>query len=79
MKLLAVTAASAALLAPAGALARPADFHAPTTTSAPAAIATPSGDGFDWGAAGVGAGAAGGFLLIAAGGFVAAYRVRLEH
>jgi hypothetical protein len=35
-----------------------------------------SDSGFDWGAAGVGAGAAGGLVLIAAGGFGAAYRVR---
>jgi len=35
-----------------------------------------SESGFDWGAAGVGAGAAGGLVLIAAGGFGVAYRAR---
>jgi len=35
-----------------------------------------SDSGFDWGAAGVGAGAAGGLVLIAAGGFAGAYRFR---
>jgi hypothetical protein len=35
-----------------------------------------SDSGFDWGSAGVGAGAAGGLVLIAAGGFAGAYRFR---
>jgi hypothetical protein len=79
MKLLAVTAASAALLAPAGALARrPISARRqrrPRPRPSPRRPATASiGAPPAWGA-----GAAGGFLLIAAGGFVAAYRVRLEH
>jgi hypothetical protein len=78
MKRLIATAASAALLLPAAASARPADFHAPATTSTPAQVAAgaPSGDGFDWGDAGVGAGATGGLVLIAVGAFAASYRVR---
>ena len=76
MKRLAITAASAALLVPAAAQARPADLHAPNTPTAPVVISAPSDDGFDWGSAGVGAAATGGLLLIAAGGFAGAYRVR---
>ena len=78
MKILAATAATAALLVPASAQARPADFRAPVSNPTPApVVVTASPDaGFDWGAAGVGAGATGGLILIAAGGFAAAYRVR---
>jgi hypothetical protein len=78
MKLLAAGVASAALLVPAGASARVADAgptipqHAPVVSVQPSS----SNSGFDWGAAGVGAGAAGGLVLIAAGGFGAAYRAR---
>jgi hypothetical protein len=78
MKLLAAGVASAALLVPAGASARVAD--AVPAASRPAPVVTvqssPSSSGFDWGAAGVGAGAAGGLVLIAAGGFGVAYRAR---
>jgi hypothetical protein len=35
-------------------------------------------DGFDWGSAGIGAAAVGGLILIAVGGFGAAYRMRLR-
>jgi hypothetical protein len=79
MKILAATAASAALLVPASAQARPADVPAlPVSNPTPAPVvvtAAPDG-GFDWGAAGVGAGVTGGLVLIAAGGFAASYRVR---
>ena len=76
MKLLAAGVASAALLVPAGASARPADVVSATARPAPVVTVEPSGPGFDWGAAGVGAGAAGGLIFIAAGGFTAAYRAR---
>jgi len=78
MKILAATAASAALLVPAAAHARPADVPAPVSnpTPAPVIVTAAPDSGFDWGAAGVGAGATGGLVLIAAGGFAAAYRVR---
>jgi hypothetical protein len=76
MKLLAAGVASAALLVPAGASARPADVVPATARPVPAVSVESSDPGFDWGAAGVGAGAAGGLVLIAAGGFGAAYRVR---
>lgn len=74
MKILAATAASAALLVPAGAQARPADVPAPVPnhTAAPVVVTAAPDAGFDWGAAG----ATGGLVLIAAGGFAAAYRVR---
>jgi hypothetical protein len=77
-RLAAVAATSIALLVPAIASAVPADFRTPTPTPkpAPSVAATPSDDGFDWGAAGVGAGAVGGLLFIAAGSFAGAYRVR---
>jgi hypothetical protein len=75
-RLAAVSAACIALLVPAIASARPADFRAPTVKSEPIVLATPSDDGFDWGAAGVGAGAVGGLALIAIGSFAGAYRVR---
>jgi hypothetical protein len=78
MKRLITTAAAAALLVPAGAAARPADLHTPATKTAPVVVSAPSHDGFDWGAAGVGAAAVGGLALIAAGGFGAAYRVRMR-
>jgi hypothetical protein len=78
MKLLAAGIASAALLVPAGASARPADLvPAPARPAAVVAVA-PSDSGFDWIAAGAGAGATGGLVLIAAGGFLAAQRVRIR-
>ena len=78
MKLLAAGVTSAALLVPTVASARPADVVPPTAHPAPAAVTAQSSSdsGFDWGSAGVGAGAAAGIVLIAAGGFGAAYRVR---
>ena len=80
MKLIAATAASTALLLPAVASARPADLRGPAPAApkpAPVIVAGPSSDsGFDWRDAGVGAGAAGGLVIIAAGGFAAAYRFR---
>ena len=78
MKVMAVGVASAALLVPAAASARPADVVPPTArpATAPAATVGDSDSGFDWGAAGVGAGAAGGLVLLAAGGFAGAYRFR---
>jgi hypothetical protein len=78
MKLLVAGVTSAALLVPAGASARVADAVPVTARSAPPPAATvqSSDSGFDWGSAGVGAGAAAGIVLIAAGGFGAAYRVR---
>ena len=75
-RLAAVAAASLALLVPTVASAIPADFRAPTATSEPIVVASPTDDGFDWGAAGVGAGAVGGLALIAIGTFAGAYRVR---
>ena len=75
-RLAAVGAASIALLVPAIASAVPADFRSPTVKPAPIVAAAPSDDGFDWGAAGVGAGAVGGLFLISAGSFAGAYRVR---
>ena len=76
MKLLVAGVASAALLVPAAASARPADVVPATALPEPVVTVESSDSGFDWGAAGVGAGAAGGLVLIAAGGFGAAYRVR---
>jgi hypothetical protein len=79
MKRLVSIAASAALLVPAAtASARPADSRAPVTTSTPAPVVVreSSDAGFDWGDAGIGAGATGGLVLIAAGAFAASYRVR---
>jgi hypothetical protein len=77
MKFLVAGVASAALLVPAGASARPADVVPQTAHPAPPAVIVQHSDsGFDWGAAGVGAGAAGGLVLIAAGGFAGAYRLR---
>jgi hypothetical protein len=76
MKLLATGVASAALLVPAGAWARPADVVPATARPAPIVTVETSDSGFDWGAAGVGAGAAGGLVLIAVGGFVGAHRAR---
>ena len=78
MKLLVAGVTSAALLVPAVASARPADAVPPTARSAPAVTVEPSGSGFDWGSAAVGAGAAGGLVLIAAGGFAGAYRFRIN-
>jgi hypothetical protein len=77
-RLAAVAATSIALLVPAIASAVPADYRTPTPTPtpAPAVVTAPSDDGFDWGAAGVGAGAVGGLFLIAAGSCAGAYRVR---
>jgi hypothetical protein len=50
-----------------------------TNTVAPAASRVQStDDGFDWGSAGIGAAAVGGLILIAVGGFGAAYRMRLR-
>jgi hypothetical protein len=76
MKVLVAGVASAALLLPAGASARPADVVPATARPAPVVTIQSSDSGFDWGAAGAGAGAAGGLVLIAAGGFVAAHRAR---
>jgi len=76
MKVIAAGVASAALLVPTTASARPADVVPPTARPAPVATVEHSDSGFDWGAAGVGAGAAGGLVLIAAGGFAGAYRFR---
>jgi hypothetical protein len=79
MKLLAAGALSAALLVPAGASARIADAGPAPARVASVVTVQPSSSpdsGFDWGAAGVGAGAAGGLVLIAAGGFGVAYRAR---
>jgi hypothetical protein len=76
MKLLAAGITSAALLVPAGASARPADVVPAAARPVPVVSVESSDPGFDWGAAGIGAGAAGGLVLIAAGGFGAAYRVR---
>ena len=76
MKAIAAGVASAALLVPTAASARPADVVAPTARPAPVVTTDDSGSGFDWGAAAVGAGAAGGLVLIAAGGFAGAYRFR---
>ena len=75
-RLAAVAATSIALLVPAIASAVPADFRTPTTKPERVVAATLSDDGFDWGAAGVGAGAVGGLFLVAAGSFAGAYRVR---
>ena len=75
-RLAAVGSASIALLVPSIASAVPADFRTPTPKPASIVAATPSDDGFDWGAAGVGAGAVGGLVLVAAGSFAGAYRVR---
>ena len=75
-RLAAVGSASIALLVPSIASAVPADFRSPAVKPAPIVAAAPSDDGFDWGAAGVGAGAVGGLFLIAAGSFAGAYRVR---
>jgi hypothetical protein len=76
MKLLAAGVASAALLFPASASARPADLVPAAAHPAPVVTVAPSDSGFDWIAAGVGAGATGGLVLIAAGGFVTAHRAR---
>ena len=76
MKVIAAGVASAALLVPTAASARVADVVPPTARPAPVATVEHSDSGFDWGAAGVGAGAAGGLVLIAAGGFAGAYRFR---
>jgi hypothetical protein len=78
MKLLAAGVLSAALLVPAGASARIADAGPAPVRVAPVVTVQPSSSdsGFDWAAAGVGAGAAGGLVLIAAGGFGVAYRAR---
>jgi hypothetical protein len=80
MKLLVAGVASAALLVPAGASARVADSVPVPATARVAPVVTVQSSspdsGFDWGAAGVGAGAAGGLVLIAAGGFGVAYRAR---
>jgi hypothetical protein len=75
-RLAAVATTSIALLVPAIASAVPADFRTPTPKPASIVAATPSDDGFDWGAAGVGAGAVGGLFLVAAGSFAGAYRLR---
>jgi hypothetical protein len=74
-RLAAVAATSVALLVPAIASAVPTDFRAPSPKPEPIVAAPPSDDGFDWGAAGVGAGAVGGLVLVA-GSFAGAYRVR---
>jgi hypothetical protein len=75
-RLAAVTATSAALLVPAVASAIPADYRAVSLKPEPIVVATASDDGFDWGAAGVGAGAVAGLALVAAGSFAGAHRVR---
>jgi hypothetical protein len=75
-RLAAVFTASIALLVPRIASAAPADFRAPSVKPEPVVAVAPSNDGFDWGAAGVGAGAVGGLALVAAGSFAGAYRIR---
>src|SRR5205809_1035780 len=51
----------------------------PPATAAPApVIVRATDDGFDWGAAGVGAAATGGLVLVAVGGFGAAHRGRVR-
>jgi hypothetical protein len=87
-RIAAAALAALALTAPA-AYARP--INDPPTTSATerdlsAFDATPDApvtvqatdDGFDWGSAGVGAGAVGGVILVAVGSFSAAHRVRMR-
>jgi len=76
MKVIAAGVASAALLVPTVASARPADVVPSAARPAPVAAVKHSDSGFDWVAAGLGAGTAGGLVLIAAGGFVGAYRFR---
>jgi hypothetical protein len=76
MKLLVTGVVSAALLVPAGAAARPADVVPATAKPAPVVTVESSGSGFDWGSAGVGAGASTGLMLIAAGSFAGASRFR---
>jgi hypothetical protein len=78
----AATLAAFALAAPA-AVAMPIDgppTRPPTTEpdrSAPPPVTTRASDeSFDWGAAGIGAAATGGLVLVAAGGFAAAHRAR---
>jgi hypothetical protein len=78
MKLLVTGVVGAALLVPAGAAARPADVVPATAQPARVVTVESSGSDFDWGAAGVGAGATGGLMLIAVGGFAAAGRVRVR-
>ena len=75
-RLAAVLATGIALLVPAIAPAVPADYRAPSPKAEPIVATSPSHDGFDWGAAGVGAAAVGGLVLVAAGSFAGAYRVR---
>jgi hypothetical protein len=72
----AVLATSIALLVPAIAPAVPADYRAQSPKAEPIVAAPPSHDGFDWGAAAVGAAAFGGLVLVAAGSFAGAHRVR---
>jgi hypothetical protein len=78
MKRLAVAATSAALLVPSVASAAPADFRGPSPKPAPVIVAGPSHSGFDWGDAGVGAGATAALVLIGVGGYAAAYRGRIR-
>ena len=58
------------MLAAPAALARPIDSYdaMPAPTAAPPASAEPIDDGFDWGAAGIGAGVAVGIVALTAGG-----------
>jgi hypothetical protein len=81
----AATLAALALAAPA-ATARPIidpPTHAstervPATVDVTPKAANDTSDGFDWASAGVGAAAAGGLILIAAGAFGVAYRARMR-
>jgi hypothetical protein len=71
-RIAAVALAAPALVAPA-AVARPV-IDPPSTSSSQGALSTQAAGGFDWGSAG----AAGGLVLIALGGFSAAHRARIR-
>lgn len=76
-RIAAATLALLALAAPA-ATARPimdGPINAPAEP-APAPPVRATDESFDWGSAGIGAAAAGGLVLVAAGGFTAAHRAR---
>jgi hypothetical protein len=84
-RLAAVTLAALALAAPAATAqpitdppTRAATEPAPPPLDATPRVANPSDGGFDWASAGVGAGAATGFILIAVGAFGVAYRARIR-
>jgi hypothetical protein len=73
--------AAALALAAAPAHARPAveapDHNSPAYVEAPAAPVQPSSDGFDWGAAAIGAGGAAGLIVLFSAGAAATGRVRV--